>query len=148
MNIYALVIGIAIAAFIIIRFKTTRLERKKWAYPVLLATFPLYYFVFAIYAENAQALRYEILAGIAFFLIAFIAYISSKKAAALLVGAGCILHGFYDVYHHLLFINPGTPEWWLEFCGSIDIILGIYLIYFAIQLPYKLIQPTANASAD
>ncbi|WP_444926794.1 hypothetical protein ACJJI4_01360 [Microbulbifer sp. TRSA002] len=145
MNIYAFTIGIAIVAYIIIRFKKTRLERTKWAYPVLLATFPCYYFAFAIYAKDTQALGLEILTGLAFFLIAFFSYKSSKKASALLVGLGCIIHGFYDVYHDLLFINSGTPEWWLEFCGSIDFILGVYLIYYAIKAPNKSINYAPSA---
>ncbi len=37
-------------------------------------------------------------------------------------------------YH---FTNAGTPEWWFEFCGSIDVILGVYLIYFAMKIPNR-----------
>jgi len=50
MNIYALIIGIVVALFVVIRFRKTSLERKKWVYPVFLATFPVYYWVFAVYA--------------------------------------------------------------------------------------------------
>ena len=135
MNIYALTIGIAIIAYVIIRFKKTRLERTKWAYPFFLATFPVYYFVFAIYSKNIQAFGYEVAVGLIFFIISFIAYKSKNRTSALLIGIGCILHGVYDAYHDLLFINPGTPSWWLEFCGSIDIILGLYLIYYALNVP-------------
>lgn len=146
MNFYALVIGIAIVAYVIIRFKQNGLEKTKWAYPVFLATFPLYYFAFAIYAQDTQALGYEALIGVAFFSIAFFAYKSSKKASALLVGSGSILHGVYDAYHEELFVNPGTPEWWLEFCGSIDIILGVYLIYFAIKVPNEALKQDAQTA--
>jgi len=135
LNIYALIAGIATVAYVIIRFKKTRLERSKWAYPLLLASFPLFYFIFAIYAKDTQALAYEVLISLVFFLIALFSYKSSIRASALLVASGCILHGVYDAYHDLLFINPGAPNWWLEFCGSIDIILGVYLIYFALKAP-------------
>lgn len=140
MNIYALTIGIAIVVYVILRFKKTRLERTKWAYPLFLASFPVYYFVFAIYANNLQALGYEIAVGFIFFSIAFIAYKSTNKIPALMVGVGSILHAVYDAYHDLLFINPGTPGWWLEFCGSIDVILGLYLIYYAANIPNKTLK--------
>lgn len=137
MNIYALAIGIITIVYMIVCLRKTKLDRTKWAYPLLLSTFPLYYFAFAIYAMDARALVYEILIGLAFFFIAFIAYKSSKKTSALIIGIGSLIHGFYDLYHDLLFINSGTPDWWLEFCGSIDIVLGLYLIYFAIKVPNK-----------
>jgi len=146
MNIYALTIGIAIVTYVIIRFKKTRLERTKWAYPLFLASFPVYYFAFAIYAKNTQALGYEVLVGLIFFLIAFVAFKSRNKTSALLVGAGSILHGVYDAYHDLLFVNPGTPDWWLEFCGSIDIILGLYLIYYAVNVPDKVLKQDAQTA--
>ncbi len=44
------------------------------------------------------------------------------------------MHAIYDYYHDDLFINPGTPTWWPEFCGSIDIIIGVYIIYLALML--------------
>ena len=143
---YALIIGIAIVAYVIIRFKKTRLENTKWSYPLLLATFPVYYFVFAIYAKDFPALGKEVLVGFGFFSLAFWAYRSKRKTSALLVGLGSILHAVYDAYHDMLFVNSGTPNWWLEFCGSIDIILGVYLIYFAITVPIKALKQDAQTA--
>lgn len=145
MNLYALIIGIATVFFVIFRFKQSRLEYTKWAYPLLLATFPVYYFAFAIYGNDFIALGKELLAGLVFFTLAFIAFKSQRKLAAILVGIGCILHGAYDLFHNLLFTNAGTPDWWLEFCGSIDLILGAYLIYFTLTVPGQATNQNAQS---
>lgn len=144
MNIYALIIGIVIVTYVIIRFKKTKLERTKWAYPLFLATYPIYYFAFAIYGNDLIALGKEIAMGSIFLLLAFLAYKSQRKLSALLVGLGSILHAVYDAYHNSIFVNAGTPVWWLEFCGSIDVILGLYLIYFAIKIPNKVLKQDTN----
>ena len=146
MNIYALVIGLAVVSYVIIRFKKKRWEKTKWAYPLFLASFPFFYFAFAIYVADFSALGKEILVGTTFFLIAYVAYKSQRKLSALLVGIGCILHAVYDYYHDIFFINNGTPSWWLEFCGSIDLVLGLYLIYFAIKVPNKVLKQDAQTA--
>lgn len=137
MNLYALLIGIITAILIIWHFKRRKLEKAQLPYPILLATFPLYYFVFAIYANDYLALFKEVGISLIFFGLAYLAIKSRRKASALIVALGCIAHAIYDIYHNIFFINSGTPAWWLEFCGSIDLILGIYLIYFAITAPNK-----------
>lgn len=141
MNIYALVIGLIIVTYVIVRFKKTRLERTKWAYPIFLASFPLYYVAFSVYGNDISALWKELLVGVLFFSIAYIAFKSQRKISVLLIGIGTILHAFYDYWHDLLFINAGTPDWWIEFCGSIDLILGLYLIYIGLKLPNKVLKP-------
>lgn len=137
MNIYALSIGIITAILIIWHFKRRKLEKAQFPYPILLATFPVYYFVFALYASDFTALYKEIGISLIFISVVYLAIKSNRKISALLVAFGCIAHGVYDIYHDVLFINNGTPVWWAEFCGSIDLILGIYLIYFAITAPNK-----------
>ena len=137
MSIYALTIGLVAVFYVIYRFKKTRLEKTRWAYPVFMATFPIYYFIFAIYGSDYIALGKEMLIGIIFFILACVAYKSNRKLSVFLVAAGCLLHAAYDMYHDMLFINAGTPGWWLEFCGSIDLILGLYLVYFGLTVPDK-----------
>lgn len=145
MNLYALTIGLVVVFYVIYRFKITRLEKTSWAYPLFMATFPVYYFVFALYGNDYVALGKEMLIGTIFLILAYIAYKSNRKLSALLVAAGCLLHAAYDMYHDILFVNAGTPGWWLEFCGSIDLILGLYLIYFALTVPDKAYKQGAQA---
>ncbi len=133
MNLTAFVVGIIIAVVVIIRFRKTKLERKVWVYPLLIATFPVYYWVFAIYGSDMSALYKEVLVGIVFIGLAFLAIKINRKTGLVLLSAACILHGVYDVGHDRIFINSGTPTWWPEFCGAIDILIGIYLLYLAIN---------------
>ncbi len=46
MNIYAFAIGAFIAVVVVLLFKSWGLEETKWAYPVLLAEFPVNYWSF------------------------------------------------------------------------------------------------------
>ena len=137
MNIYALVIGIVIAVFVVLRFKARRLENTKWAYPFFLATFPVYYWVFAVYASDYAALLKEFMVGVAFLAIAYIAYKFKSFGTLLLLAIGYVIHAAYDFYHNLFFVNAGAPAWWPEFCGSVDVLIGGYVAYLAFSLPRK-----------
>ena len=131
MNYYALVVGILVAVYVVYSFKRRRLESKKWAYPVLLATFPGYYWVFAVYAADYEALIKELAVGLGFLLLAYVTYRFNSAKGLCILALGYIAHGVYDVVHDDLFHNAGTPLWWPEFCGAVDVLLGLYLIYLA-----------------
>lgn len=148
MNVYALLIGIITAILIIWHFKRRKLEKAQLPYPLLLASFSVYYFVFALYASDFAALYKEIGISLLFMLIVFLAIKSNKKISSSIVALGCIAHGIYDIYHNTLFINNGVPEWWAEFCGSIDLILGVYLIFFVITAPNKAFKLERQKNGD
>lgn len=134
MNIPALVVGIIIAVIVVMRFRARRLERTKWAYPVFLATFPAYYWVFAVYASDYTALLNELMVSVVFLAVAYFAYKFRSFATLLLLAIGYVAHAAYDFYHDALFINSGVPTWWPEFCGSVDILIGGYIVYLAFAL--------------
>lgn len=134
MNIYALAFGILIAVIVVLRFRSGRLEKTKWAYPMFLATFPVYYWVFAIYASDYPALFNELMASVAFFAIAYVAYKFRSFATLLLLASGYVAHAAYDFYHGAWFTNSGVPAWWPEFCGSVDVLVGVYIAYLAFSL--------------
>jgi len=104
MNLYALAIGIVIAIYLVIRFRKMRLENKKWAYSVVLATFPVYYWVFAVYASDYDALAIEVIIGFVFFAIAYMAYKLNSFMGLLLLAIGYIAHAVYDVAHNSFFL--------------------------------------------
>lgn len=134
MNIYALAIGALIAVAVVMRFRARRLEKTTWAYPILLATFPVYYWVFAVYAADYTALLNELMAGAAFLAIAYVAFKFKSFATLLLLAIGYVAHAAYDFYHDALFANAGVPAWWPEFCGSVDVLIGGYVAYLAFSL--------------
>ena len=88
-----------------------------------------------------QELKY----AIPIFIICIITAIKNIKYSAFVLSLGYIGHGIYDAVHIHLFENPGMPIWWPEFCGTVDIIMGLYLIVYSINLPNKSIVFSANA---
>lgn len=139
MNIYALAIGVVIAGVVVLLVEANGLEEAKWAYPVLLTTFPVNYWVFAMYASDSAALLKEMLVGVVFLAIAYTAYKHRSFVTLLLLAVGYVLHAAYDFSHNLFFVNAGAPTWWPEFCASVDVLIGVYIAYLAFSLPRKLI---------
>jgi hypothetical protein len=131
MNVYALAVGVASAVVVVLLFKAWGLEATKWAYPLLLATFPANYWVFAIYGSDSPALLKEMVTGVAFLAVAYIAYKVRSFVTLMLLAFGYVMHAAYDSSHNLLFVNAGAPTWWPEFCGSVDVLLGAYIAYLA-----------------
>jgi hypothetical protein len=131
MSIVALVTGVVIAIAVVVLFKAWGLETTKWAYPVLLAEFPINYWAFAIYGSDPAALFKEILVGLAFLAVAFIAYKFRSLVTLLLLAAGYALHAAYDFSHDWFFANAGVPTWWPEFCATVDVLIGAYIVYLA-----------------
>lgn len=138
MNLLAFLIGLLISISVIVHFKKTRLENSNKAYALLLFTFPFYYFVFAIWGNDYAAIPLEFIGGLLFFGIALTALKLNGFYKFNLLALGYILHGVYDVTHNLFFTNQGTPIWWPEFCGVIDIVIGLYLINLAFKCREKL----------
>jgi len=134
---YALAVGIVSAPVVVLLFKAWGLENTKWAYPVLLAEFPVNYWAFAIYGSDSAALLKEIVVGLAFLAVAYIAYEVKSFATLLLLAFGYVMHAAYDFSHNLFFVNAGAPTWWPEFCASVDVLIGAYLAYLAFSFRKK-----------
>ncbi|WP_105189165.1 hypothetical protein [Pseudoalteromonas sp. T1lg48] len=131
MNSVWLLIGLAVALIIMITFARRGLWASRKGYPLLLASFPLYYWLFALWAMDFQALLYEAATAVVFFLLAGWAIKSRNPARWWLAGIGMLLHAGYDFFHDTLFSNAGTPTWWPEFCGMVDLVLALYLCALA-----------------
>jgi hypothetical protein len=101
---------------------------------MFLATFPIYYWVFAVYASDYTALLYELMASVPFLAIAYVAYRSRSFATLVVLAIGYVAHAAYDLYIDALFFNAGVPTWWPEFCGSVDVVIGGYVAYLAFSL--------------
>lgn len=140
-NYLPLAIGAAVGLYVVTRFKNSGLEKKSWAYPALLATFPVYYWVFAVSASDFGALEKEVAVGLLFMALAFVTYKLENAIGLLLLGMGYVGHAVYDVLHDQAFVNRGTPLWWPEFCGVVDVLIGLYILYRASSLKGG---PTAN----
>lgn len=106
------------------------MQGRQWAYPALLASFPLFYFVFALWVNDKEALKSEFIAGFIFFVIVAI-YLRFKNIwVEYLLVSGFFLHAFYDLTHDWYFINMGVPKGWGFFCALVDGLIGLYLLYY------------------
>lgn len=129
MHLTALTIGILLGCFIVVKFKQMGYEHNNQAYPMLLASFPIYYWIFSLYSHNYDALINEFMVGVFFIAIAALAYRCSKLISFILLAIGFIGHGVYDIIHVQVFTPSVAPVWWPEFCGAIDILLGLYMLW-------------------
>jgi hypothetical protein len=137
MNLYAIVMGAVVACVAVLLFKAWGLDKTQWAYPVLLAEFPVNYWAFAIYGSDPAALREEVVVGLIFLSIAYVAYRFKSFAALLFLAFGYVMHAAYDFSHDFFFVNAGAPRWWPEFCASVDILIGVYIAYLAFSFRKK-----------
>lgn len=118
-----------ITSFFLIRFIKHNMRGRDWAYPALLASFPFFYFLFALWINDKNALKNEFIAAVVFFIIVGLYFRYRTLWAEYLLIAGFFLHGIYDLSHDMFFINMGVPSWWGVFCGLIDVFIGLYLIF-------------------
>ena len=137
MFMIAMIAGFAVALVTVLGIKAGKTENQPWAYPLVLATYPLFYFAFAVYAGSIEALLYEVLYALPIFAVACIAAIKNLRFTLLLLAIGYFAHGVYDIVHEHLFINPGMPAWWPAFCGTIDILIAAYLAFQLRQSPTR-----------
>ena len=55
-------------------------------------------------------------------------------AATAVVAVLWLLHGGYDLIHPQLFVNRGVPGWYPLYCGSVDVVIGLYLGWLSLRL--------------
>ena len=117
------IIGSVLGVFIGLLLSFVQMDRDRAVYPVTLIVIAAYYVLFAVMGGSNEAIVAEISAGLVFFALA----LSGFKWTLWLTAAGITGHGIFDVFHGYIIHNPGVPGFWLGFCSSIDIVLGIYL---------------------
>ena len=129
--------GILLGFITILSIRLGNTENRAYAYPLVLATYPLFYIGFAFWADDFEALRNELVFATPFFIICAVSAIKNLRYSATFLGFAYMLHGIYDLYHDDLFINSGMPAWWPHFCASVDIFIGIYLAVISINFPQQ-----------
>jgi hypothetical protein len=114
-------IGIGLAPVIVGLGRLSGLDRDRAMYPITLIVIAAYYVLFATMG-GAQALPAELIAATLFTVVAIVGF----RTSLWWVAAGIAGHGLFDWFvHPRLISNPGMPEFWPGFCGSIDVALGV-----------------------
>lgn len=118
-------IGTGLALVICLAATGVGLDRDRAFYTVMAMVVPTYYGLFAILAGSTQALMTEgvgIAVAIALSIIGF-------RSTLWLVAAVLAGHGVFDAFHGQMIDNPGVPAWWPGFCGSYDVVAGLFLAW-------------------
>lgn len=116
--------GVLLAVRIALLTKFTRFDEDRSFYSTVLIIIASYYVLFAVVGGSGHALVWELAIAVAFSTVAILGALH----APVLVGTGIIAHGLFDLVHDVLIENSGVPTWWPSFCGSIDVLLGLWVI--------------------
>jgi hypothetical protein len=117
------VIGVVLGIVIGVLTSMLGMDRDRALYPATLIVIAAYYVLFAVMGGSNEAIIAEIAAGMIFVALA----VAGFKWTLWLTAAGIVGHGLFDLVHGYVIHNAGVPAFWLGFCSSIDIVLGIYL---------------------
>jgi hypothetical protein len=131
--VIAALIGAALGILVIVVARAIRGER--WVYAIGLLVLPgLYAFFASRIGEQFIGLK-EMIYGIPFLAAGLIFAFVSVRKSALVVGSFWILHALYDLSHDQFVSNPGVPDWYPVFCFSVDVVVGVYLLWLSRRLP-------------
>ena len=117
-------VGILLAVGIAALAKFTRFDEDRSFYCTVLVIIASYYVLFAVLDGSGHALVWELVIAVAFLIVAIIGALILPT----LVGTGIVAHGLFDLVHDAIIENAGVPTWWPSFCGSIDVVLGLWVI--------------------
>lgn len=118
-------IGAVLAVAIALISRITNFARDRSYFAVILIVISTYYVLFACIAN--QGIFAEIIIASIFVIMA----LAGACRWPMLLGTGIFMHGVFDVVHGNIISNAGIPIWWPMFCASIDMVLGIWVIYLA-----------------
>ena len=119
----AYLIGIGLALAILLSVRLVGLDRDRGFYPTVMIVIALLYGLFAVMGGSMRALGLESVAMAGFI---FVTILGFKRNLWWVVGA-LFAHGVYDFFHGHLFINPGVPAWWPQFCSAFDVVAAAFL---------------------
>ena len=119
----AYLIGIGLALAILLSVRWVGLDRDRSFYPTVMIVIALLYGLFAVMGGSMRALGLESVAMAGFI---FVTILGFKRNLWWVVGA-LFAHGVYDFFHGHLFVNPGVPAWWPQFCSAFDVVAAAFL---------------------
>ena len=119
----AYLIGIGLALAILLSVRLVGLDWDRGFYPTVMIVIALLYGLFAVMGGSMRALGLESVPMAGFI---FVTILGFKRNLWWVVGA-LFAHGVYDFFHGHLFINPGVPVWWPQFCSAFDIVAAAFL---------------------
>ena len=126
-----IVVGVLLAIAIAALAKFTRFDEERSFYSTVLVIIASYYVLFAVLSGSSHALVWELVIAVVFSTVAIIGGLFFPHTS----GYGNIAHGLFDLVHDVLIENSGVPTWWPTFCGSVDVLLGLWVIVLTRSRP-------------
>ncbi len=130
----AALIALVAAGWTLATARATGTERL--TYPVVLAAMPFIYVAFAGWGDP-DALVPELIATIPFVAVGGLCLATGFSGSALILAAGWLGHGFYDLYHDAFVVNAGVPSWYALLCGVYDLVVAGYIVWLSGRLPRR-----------
>ncbi len=119
-------VGVFTAVAIAVFARTSGFEKDRSFFPTVLIVIGFLYVLFGAIDGRVSVLLIELVFALIFSGAAVLGY----RNSCIIVAGGIALHGVFDFVRHFFIENAGVPLWWAGFCGSIDILLGIYVWFF------------------
>ena len=126
-------IGVFIGGIFVV--PTIYLARKNklesWAWPLFLATLPVWYMLFGVLAMDSATVLNELIYGLPYILTGLVAWRIKTPLTHVVLAIAWLSHGLYDYYHthhNFLFVNAGVFCWYPAFCAVVDLAVGTYLL--------------------
>lgn len=104
-------------------------DRDRSFYPTAMIVIAAYYVLFAVMGAPGGTIVMEVAMGLGFSVLAVVGY----RYNPLLVSLAIAGHGVFDWLRPGFIENAGVPVWWPGFCGSIDLVLGLWSAVLAVR---------------
>ena len=118
-------IGTLVAAAVAVFGRSVGLDRERSYFATVLVVVGHYYVLFAAMAGSMRAVAIESIGLGVFAACAAVGF----RRSPMIVAAGLVGHGIFDLFHAGIVDNPGVPVWWPAFCAAFDIVAGVWVAW-------------------
>lgn len=98
-------------------------EKDRSFYPTVLIVIALLYLLFGSLDGRTSVVLIESVFALVFSAVAIVGY----RKGCWIVAAGIAAHGVFDFVRQFFIENAGVPIWWPGFCGTIDVLIGVWV---------------------
>lgn len=120
------VVGVLTAVAVAVFGRLSGFEKDRSFYPTILIVIGFLYVLFATLDGRTSIVLVEVAFALVFSAIALAGY----REGCLIVAIGIAAHGVFDFLRQYFIEDRGVPVWWPGFCGTVDILLGLFVGYF------------------
>ena len=123
----------------------TRQGRFLPFYSSLLIVIALVYVLFGVMTGRSTVMGAESVIAAGFIGAAILGVRWKRgRAGSILIAIGLVAHGVFDLVHNTTIENTAAPAWWPPFCGTVDMVLGLWFIELTWQ--GRVISPICQPS--